>query len=484
MFDSLGAEPLDLMTGSQLAAAITENHAELLRRECRVLELACAWADLHTREPVEYAPLVERARFFGGPGTPAISEFCVAEWAALQQLGPMAGQALIADALDLRYRLPRLWRQVQAGQVRAWQARKVAEQTRPLTWAACAEVDAQLSGMIGMVPWGRFQRILTAAVLDADPALAAERDERARRTRDVWATDSEDGLKTVIARAATGDAVWFLATINRLADILTADGDTDPVGVRRSKAIGILAQPAQALQLLAAHRGDPASQTEPPPVEDGDGDPDVGEEAADHRSLGTDPPTRAQLRVGRARVVLHYHLSDAAVRAGHGTVRPEHSEALTLDQLQQWLADTGCPVTVRPTFDPADVAPVDSYEIPQRTRDAVRLRNLADVFPYGSATTATLDLDHTIPWIPIDRGGPPGQTNIGNLGPLSRSHHRLLTHGRWQRRQPDPGRYLYRTPHGQIYLVTNQGTQHLGTSSFAHAIWHAANHVDTEEEAA
>jgi hypothetical protein len=166
MFDSL----VDLaeLDGDQLVAAITDNHAELLRRECRVLELACAWADLHTQLPGDYSPLVERARFFGGPGTPAISEFCVAEWAVLQQLGPMAGQALIADALDLRYRLPRLGRQVQAGQVRAWQARKVAEQTRPLTWAACAEVDAQLSGVIGMLPWGRFQRILTAAVLDAD----------------------------------------------------------------------------------------------------------------------------------------------------------------------------------------------------------------------------------------------------------------------------------------------------------------------------
>jgi hypothetical protein len=483
MFDSL----VDLaeLDGTQLVAAITDNHAELLRRECRVLELACAWADLHTQLPGDYSPLVERARFFGGPGTPAISEFCVAEWAVLQQLGPMAGQALIADALDLRYRLPRLWRQVQAGQVRAWQARKVAEQTRPLTWEACAEIDAQLSGVIGMLPWGRFQRILTAAVLDADPALAAEREERARRARDVWAADSEDGLKTVIARAAAGDAVWFMATINRIAEILAADGDLDPVGVRRSKAIGIVAQPARALGLLAAHRHDP-TETEPMPAEDSPSGPTPAGTgaAADHRSLRTDAPTPAQRRAGRTRVVLHYHLADAAVRAGHGTVRAEHGQPHTLTQLRDWLADTGCAITIRPIRDPADVAPVDSYEIPQRIRDAVRLRNPAEVFPYGSATTATLDLDHTVPWVPIDRGGPPGQTAVGNLGPLTRAHHRVLTHGRWQRRQPDPGHYLYRTPHGHIYLVTNHGTQHLGTSAFAHAIWHAANRVDTEEEAA
>jgi hypothetical protein len=78
---------------------------------------------------------------------------------------------------------------------------------------------------------------------------------------------SEHGLKLIIARAAAGDAIWFKATINRIADILARQGDTDPVDVRRSKAIGILAQPALALQLLCQHQHDdcdgPAEPTEP-----------------------------------------------------------------------------------------------------------------------------------------------------------------------------------------------------------------------------
>jgi hypothetical protein len=149
----------------------------LLRRECRVLELACAWADLHDQVGLglEYAPLVERGCMFGGPGTPWVSEFCVTELGALQGTGPVAARALVADALDLRYRLPMLWRQVQAGQVRAWQARKVAEQTRPLSWDACVELDAALSGFLGVMPWSRFQTILAAAIVEADPALAKER---------------------------------------------------------------------------------------------------------------------------------------------------------------------------------------------------------------------------------------------------------------------------------------------------------------------
>jgi hypothetical protein len=172
MFDSSVVTLTDL-GAVQLAAAVTDNQTVLHRAECRVLELACAWADVHSREPGDYSPLVERARFYGGPGTPAVEEFCVAEFGALHSTSTMAAQLLIADALDLRHRLPRLWRQVLAEDVRAWQARKVAEATRPLSEEACAEVDAQLSGVIGMLPWSRFFRILTAAVLDADPALAA-----------------------------------------------------------------------------------------------------------------------------------------------------------------------------------------------------------------------------------------------------------------------------------------------------------------------
>ena len=105
-----------------------------------------------------------------------VSEFCVTELGALQGTGPMAARALVADALDLRYRLPMLWKQVQAGQVRAWQARKVAEQTRPLSWDACVELDAAISGFLGMLPWSRFHTILAAAIIDADPELAAERE--------------------------------------------------------------------------------------------------------------------------------------------------------------------------------------------------------------------------------------------------------------------------------------------------------------------
>lgn len=85
-----------------------------------------------------------------------------------------------------------------------------------------------------------------------------------------------------------------------------------------------------------------------------------------------------------------------------------------------------------------------------------------------------MDLDHTTPYIPLDTGGPPGQTGPANLGPLTRSHHRAVTFAGWRRRQPDPGTYLFRSPHGFVYLTTNHGTLTLGRTPFSHALWEAA----------
>ena len=56
-----------------------------------MLELACAWADVHSREPGDYSPLVEPARCYGGQGTPALEEFCVDEFAACTAPAPWPG---------------------------------------------------------------------------------------------------------------------------------------------------------------------------------------------------------------------------------------------------------------------------------------------------------------------------------------------------------------------------------------------------------
>jgi hypothetical protein len=120
MFDSTAELPA--VRTADLAGLIEQNHAELVSAECRMLQLACSWADAHYLDSgsEEYQPLIQRACAWGGEGTPEVSEYCAAELGALQGTGIMAARSLIADALDVRYRLPRLWGRVLTGGVGGW----------------------------------------------------------------------------------------------------------------------------------------------------------------------------------------------------------------------------------------------------------------------------------------------------------------------------------------------------------------------------
>ncbi|MBJ7359927.1 MAG: hypothetical protein JHD21_21425, partial [Nocardioides sp.] len=95
---------------------------------------------------------------------------------------------------------------------------------------------------------------------------------------------------------------------------------------------------------------------------------------------------------------------------------------------------------------------------PDRHRQAVHLMTPADTFPHGSSLSRGMDLDHTSAW---DPEGPPGQSGLGNYGPMTRSHHRIKTHGGWDVKQPFPGIYLWRDPYGGHYLVDHTGTRAL-----------------------
>jgi hypothetical protein len=183
----------------------------------------------------------------------------------------------------------------------------------------------------------------------------------------------------------------------------------------------------------------------------------------------------------RPQVVLHIHLSEEALlsyqgdssRFGGGVARFEGVGPLTLGQVRRFLTDTHCEIKVQPVIDPQNSPPVDGYEIPRRIRDAMFLRMPASCFPYATAA-GRLEIDHTKAYLPTVRGGPPGQTGVHNLGPLIRFEHRVKTHGRWQVRQPEPGVWLWRSPHGALYLVTNAGTHTLGDGPFARRLWRAA----------
>ena len=264
MFDSQAGGPDAATTLSLVGQACHK----VLEQECALVELAAHWADLNhpDSQPPLAKPLpgAEQGRQLGGQGTPEVLEFAAAELGARMETTVGSARALLADALDLRHRLPELWQLILGGRVASWRARKVAQATRHLSRDAAMHVDAAVAPSIVGLPWARFEALLTAKIIEADPKAAeeqakiweAERFVRAGRT-------SQSGLKLLIAKANAGDVIWFMATVNRIAEILRLQGDMDSADVRRSKAIGILAQPALALQLLWEFRNEQRPAAEP-----------------------------------------------------------------------------------------------------------------------------------------------------------------------------------------------------------------------------
>ncbi len=247
-FTALDADATLATAGS--ARAVAE------RAEVVVLQAAAHWADLHGNlgvDPDSHAlPGMEQLVQLGGDGTPEVAEFAPAELGAELAMSPFAARQLIADALDLRHRLPRLWGRVLAGEVKPWIGRKTADATRAVPAEVAAEVDRRVTKWAHALSWGRLEHIIAATVIAADPAAAQQQARQAQQQQGVWVGQSSDhGIKDIFIRTETPNAIWFDASIDRIADSLSLLGDTDSKDNRRARAVGVLAQPQQALDLFA-----------------------------------------------------------------------------------------------------------------------------------------------------------------------------------------------------------------------------------------
>ena len=109
-------------------------------------------------------------------GAPLVAEFCISELGAVLGISTTSAKRLVGQALELRHRLPRLWRRVQAGDLPAWRARRVAETTihADLTLEAAAYVDAQLAPFAHRTSATAVDRLVDAAVARFDPAAPLE----------------------------------------------------------------------------------------------------------------------------------------------------------------------------------------------------------------------------------------------------------------------------------------------------------------------
>ncbi len=500
-------DDLDLDLGQTLDA-VEAAHRARVRAEAELLCLAAHFADLHDpasgRQSGVVLPGAERSVRLGGSGTPLVREFAAVELGVRMQLGREAARFLIADALDLRHRLPLLWARLGAGEVRAAWARLAAARTRHLSLSAAGVVDARVAEPAdGRIPFARFETVVAAAVVAADPAVAAAREEEAAARRFARASrSSEDGMRMFSIRASLGVVARIDATVSYLAAALRALGDTDSEDDRRIKACLVMANPDQAVQLLAAfaaHRTDHPDDPACGPARD-EAPPELPDEELPDEELPDDPLTPRPFRPGtcrcgpsagppsppakpgfvfdwsrllpQVRLYVHAHRTTLESSTG-GVCRVEGHGPVSV----QWVRDQLRPVhrfTVLPVLDVAGQAPVDSYEIPTSHREAVRILAPADCFPFATRVgrdadpfRPEMDIDHTRAYRTDDDDG--GGSRIGNYGQLGRFHHRVKTHGDWTVRQPYPGIYVWRDPRGRHYLVDHTGTRALEHSAPAAA---------------
>ncbi|GAA1643781.1 hypothetical protein GCM10009744_37700 [Kribbella alba] len=240
---------------AETLAATRDWYALQGESEIRVLQLALRYADLHpspARVPDDQRlPGGERGVVYGGAGCPAVAEFAVAEFAAVLGVTSETGGNFIGQALALRHRLPLTWARVEAGQATGWKARLIATACLGLSVEAAALVDARVAGVVDSLSAHQVKTIVKAAVWDADPAAARAAAEQKARERGAWPGQSDQhGTTTLFVKAASGDVIRFDATLGQIADALAALGDPDSLDQRRAKALGILADPAFAHELL------------------------------------------------------------------------------------------------------------------------------------------------------------------------------------------------------------------------------------------
>src|SRR3954468_158545 len=315
----------DVDTPAGVLSAVRDEVAAVMVAERNKMVLAVTWAAMHSVDSMDdaaYYPGLEGELALAGPGAPLVAEFAVAELAVALRVTTDAGRAFLGLAMELRYRLPRLWKRVTAGDLAPWRARKVAEQTMTLSMEAAAFVDAHVAAFAHKISHARLERLVEEAVTRFMPAEAEARRRAAAEgrhfdihTRHTTAEGVVDGSGTL----DLADALDLDAAVTRGAADLKQLGCAESLDVRRSLAVGVMARRQLTLDL---NRDQPED----------------------------DRPVKS---VKARQVVLYVHTSQAALTgtglADCDLARVENTRGFVLvDQVRDWCADPDAQVVVKP----------------------------------------------------------------------------------------------------------------------------------------
>ena len=396
-------------------------------------------------------PGAEQLVTIGADGTPVVSDFLALEVGAMLGMSEASAGMLLCDALNLHYRHPLLWQAICELKVEVWKARRIASDVARagLTLEAALAIDEKITPYLDKLPVGPLLRKLGRMIVKADEVLAEQRARKARQERFARIRHDIDGVSTLVARMATSDAIALDAALTLAASDAILTGRPEGVDELRSEALGnlALAYLNNAGPAVAPARGILTQGT------DGPSQPTSHPGTGAGRAAGRRVPRVADIVV---------HIDQETLRTGKGIARVEGVGPMLLDQVREVLG--GCTtIKVQQVIDLNDDPAADSYDIPDRIRRHVTLRNPVEVFPFSSRAATGCDLDHTRPYRhgqlkPAAQTTSTPQTRASNLGPLSRKVHRAKTLGAWTLAQPTPGEFFWTSPMGLSYTVDRGGT--------------------------
>ncbi len=446
-------------TAAAVLAAARADRSVADQSEARLLQHAVAWAAMHSVDSITDAATIWDRRYgdtgvtVAGPGAPLVAEFSVAEFAAAIGLPTETGKAYLGEAVELRYRLPRVWARVVAGDLPAWRARRIARATLLLTLEAAGFVDTHLAHLAHKIRLAQLDRLIEEAITRYMPDEAERRRREAAEGRGFTIDKgnvSLAGTADVWGTLDLADALDLDTAVTAAAQALKDLGSTDTLPVRRAIALGQIAR--QQLTLDLNGQVDADAETD----ESAGGDLDE----LDQRQ--TQPDRRAARKPRQ--VVLYIHLADAAVQpegSGIGHLgRLENTRSMvTAEQIRHWCGNPDAQVTIKPVIDLNDHVHVDAYEVPDRMAEAATLIDHSCVFPWCTRPARTTDPDqHDADCDHIESYDTGGPTCSCNIAPLCRRHHRLKTHSAWSYTPLERGTYLWTSPHGYQYLRNHHGT--------------------------
>ena len=265
----------ELDSAREVLVFARESQAAANQAQADLMVAAVTWAEQHPPESIDEAatwitPGGDTGLTLAGEGAPLVAEFCIAEFALAIGRSTDGGRALVAAAVELKYRLPRCWARVQSGDLEAWRARRIAEATFLLSQEAAAFVDAQVAPFAHRIGIAALERLIAEAIARFMPDKAAEDARKAADSRHFTIDHQQvsfGGTSQITGELDLADALDLDTAVAKGAHELLALGSTDSLDVRRSIAAGQIARNQLALD-LTDRRQTRGEQSDHPPAAD------------------------------------------------------------------------------------------------------------------------------------------------------------------------------------------------------------------------